>query len=123
MCNKIYRFEHVVRVTGEIDISNSNELFDELTDAVSAYPQGIILDIAGVNYIDSQTVKIILNICNSLNLTGGKLVMIINTPIVIRILDLIGLDCLPNIIICKVSDSEKNNTDRNNCFSSYIKAT
>lgn len=52
----------VARLQGEIDLSNAVDLGEELRDAVPGTVAGLILDLEGVQYVDSAGVRMLFEV-------------------------------------------------------------
>lgn len=89
----------VIKVYGEIDISNVEELNKALQTAVNASPSGFILDISGTNYIDSAGIQAIVSAYKRLCPTCGKLVIVNNNKAIERLISIVNLEQLPNLFI------------------------
>ncbi len=82
----------IVNVFGEIDIANAAALGDSLA-AVCERGRDIIVDIAGVTFIDSSGVNTLLAIANQLgDGQGAGLVLRNPTAHVRKVLEVLGLD-------------------------------
>lgn len=89
-----------LKVTGEIDLSNIDDLRTAIDNALSRSPTGFIVDLTNISYIDSAGVAVIIGAYRRVSRTGGILAVV--RPAhegVRRVLDLIGLHMLPNIIV------------------------
>lgn len=62
-------------LNGEIDLSRSPELRVALLDAVKSKPSRLVLDMAGVTYMDSSGVATLVEALQKVNAHGGKLVL------------------------------------------------
>jgi len=89
----------IIKVYGEIDISNVEELNKALQIAVNASPSGFILDISGINYIDSAGIQAVVSAYRRLRPTDGKLVIVNNNKAIERLISIVNLDQLPNLFI------------------------
>ncbi|MGH2525237.1 MAG: STAS domain-containing protein, partial [Actinomycetota bacterium] len=50
------------RITGEIDLSNASELEETIVDAVSNTALGMVVDLSGVEYLDSAGVRMLVHL-------------------------------------------------------------
>lgn len=82
----------VVRVTGEIDVANADEVATQLRAAVSNAAQGLVVDLAGVDYVDSAGLRGLLDLAVRLRRRGQRMVAVApeGSP-VRRVLELIEL--------------------------------
>jgi anti-anti-sigma factor len=84
----------VVRLRGELDVSNLDELrgvFDRLLRAV---PQPIVVDLSGLRFADCAGISVLVATRNRLAAHGLDLKMTSPQPIVRRLLALTGMDTL-----------------------------
>lgn len=89
-----------LKVGGEIDLSNIDDLRTAIDNALSRSPMGFIVDLTGISYIDSAGVAVIIGAYRRVSKAGGILAVV--KPLhegVRRVLDLIGLHMLPNIVV------------------------
>ncbi len=56
----------VVRLAGEIDLSNAEELAKVAEDAVSNRAQGLVLDLSGVTFLDSTGLRLVFRLARRL---------------------------------------------------------
>ena len=50
------------RITGEIDLSNASELEETIVDAVPNTALGMVVDLSGVEYLDSAGVRMLVHL-------------------------------------------------------------
>ena len=50
------------RITGEIDLSNASELEETIVDAVPNTALGMVVDLSGVEYVDSAGVRMLVHL-------------------------------------------------------------
>jgi anti-anti-sigma factor len=50
------------RITGEIDLSNASELEETMVDAVPNTALGMVVDLSGVEYLDSAGVRMLVHL-------------------------------------------------------------
>jgi anti-anti-sigma factor len=50
------------RITGEIDLSNASELEETIVDAVPNTALGMVVDLSGVEYLDSAGVRMLMHL-------------------------------------------------------------
>lgn len=62
-------------VSGEIDLSNAMELEGVISDAVPNTVRGVVLDLSGLNYIDSAGIRLLLSLAGRLRWRGQELVL------------------------------------------------
>ena len=92
---RIERHDSVVCATlrGDVDMSNSLEIREELSQAIPNEALGLVLDLAGVDYLDSAGIHLIHRLSENLRSRGQKLILIIPPDSLINdTLRLAGLD-------------------------------
>jgi anti-anti-sigma factor len=67
----------VARVTGEIDMSNAEEMGSTVIGATPTDVQGVVLDLSEVDYLDSAGIYVIYGMRASLQARGQTLILII----------------------------------------------
>ena len=82
----------VVRVTGEIDVYNYQELNKALKEALDTGKPRIILNLEGIQYIDSTGLGIIAYAARNISLKNGRLQIICIKPHLRKIFDISGLN-------------------------------
>ncbi len=89
-----------LKVGGEIDLSNIDDLREAIDNAISRSPTGFIVDLSDISYIDSAGVAVIIGAYRRISKAGGILSIVMPRHHgVRRVLDLIGLRMLPNIAL------------------------
>ncbi len=82
----------VVEVKGELDLHSSTALQRDV-DALSPFPHPVVLDLAGVGFIDSTGIRTLLAINTRATETTGRPITITNpTDSTRRLLELTGID-------------------------------
>jgi anti-sigma B factor antagonist len=82
----------VVAVYGELDLSTAPVLSQCLAPVIGAHPCDLILDLAGLHFIDSTGLTLIVRASNALKVHQGTLGLAHPTAPVRRVLELVGLD-------------------------------
>jgi anti-anti-sigma factor len=83
----------VIAVRGEMDLDNAGELDDALAAAGRVCPGSVVLDLAGVTFLDSTTINVVLRAHRVL---GPRLRLAALSPFVERVLGITGItDVLP----------------------------
>jgi len=91
-----------LKVAGEIDLANVDDLRSAIDNAIGESPTGFIIDLRDIVYIDSAGVAVIISAYRRVSKAGGILAVV--RPVsdgVRRVLDLIGLHMLPSIIVAE----------------------
>ena len=81
----------VAQLTGEIDTLDTEGLGDSLSVIVDAKPERLVLDFAGVTYIASMGLSLLLKLAQDVRKARGKLVIAAATPPVKTVLDTVHL--------------------------------
>jgi len=69
-----------MRVAGNLDVANVQDLESELVRAVDGKPQLLVVDLAGVDMISSVAMGALLRAHHGLKRNGGKLLLASVTP-------------------------------------------
>ncbi len=85
-----YKGQVVVALRGELDIADATNVAAALTEIVARRPQ-IIIDLAGLNFIDSSGVAALARARKHARRAGGEVVLAAAQPQVARLLTLIRL--------------------------------
>lgn len=67
----------VVTVSGEIDLSNAGDLRSAILEATPNDALGVVLDLSGVDYIDSAGIHLLYRLGDSLRTRGQTLRVVI----------------------------------------------
>jgi anti-anti-sigma factor len=67
----------VARITGEVDMSNAEEMGATVIGATPNEVQGVVLDLSEVDYLDSAGIYVIFGMRASLQARGQTLVLVI----------------------------------------------
>jgi anti-anti-sigma factor len=86
----------VLRVDGEIDLSTAEQLRTALEEALAADP-AVVVDMAGVTFVDAAGIRVVLQVAASRN--GDGPLTLLNAARVKRLLDMVGLSGLTCIVI------------------------
>lgn len=89
----------MVRVTGEIDMSNVSELKSALDATCADSPQGFVVDASELDYIDSSGIRAILEAWHCVREAGGVLA-VVTSDIVRRLLDILAAENIPSLHLC-----------------------
>ena len=82
----------VVALSGDADLSTATELSEALTAQVDAGPRLLIVDISGLAFADSASIRVIVLAGRALRDQGGALELVNPQPAVARLLSLMGVD-------------------------------
>jgi anti-sigma B factor antagonist len=67
----------VAHVTGEVDMSNAEELGATVIGATPSEVDGVVLDLSAVDYLDSAGIYVIYGMRSSLQARGQDLILVI----------------------------------------------
>jgi anti-anti-sigma factor len=84
----------VVAVRGELDLSTAAELSRSLAAVLDQRLQAVTIDLAGLEFIDSTGLTLLVRTSKRLREHEGVLRLASPTPAVRRVLELVGLDGL-----------------------------
>jgi anti-sigma B factor antagonist len=88
----------IVSPQGEIDLSRAPSLRTQLTAVQSKKPKRLIIDLAGVPYMDSSGVATLVEAMQNARRTGGKLVLSAMQDKVRSIFEIARLDMVFTIV-------------------------
>jgi anti-anti-sigma factor len=74
----------IVRLRGEIDLSNSDTVRGDLLDAVTRDGEGMILDLRETTYLDSSGVRLLFELAERLHARRQRLVLVVSEEALIR---------------------------------------
>ncbi|MFA1545431.1 STAS domain-containing protein [Actinomadura chokoriensis] len=81
----------VVRLSGELDIACSEDLRRDLNAARREHGEHLVLDLAGLEFMDSNGLSVIVDCYKAATAAGGSLTLAGPRPIVRRALEITGL--------------------------------
>ena len=84
----------LVEITGEADVTNTDELRRLLDDEVAQQPRTLIIDLSGLRFMDSSALHALLRVNRALDRQGGVLALVSPQPAVAKILRLTTADRL-----------------------------
>src|SRR5262249_18340976 len=84
----------VLYVGGELDMTTADELRTALAQALAVDPS-VIVDMAGVGFVDAAGLRVILQTASTRN--GDGPLVLVNAARVAWLLKLVGLEDLPSI--------------------------
>jgi anti-sigma B factor antagonist len=82
----------VVQLTGDVDLRTSPDLRENLLQLIKQRPERLILDLAGVGYMDSSGVGTMVELKRRIERRGGELVLAGLQPRVRSLLEITRLD-------------------------------
>ena len=82
----------VLRVAGEIHATTAPEFSERLNDAIASGKTGVVLDLTGVEFIDSTGLSVLLNGLRRVTRARGTMVLACANPTVLRLFEITKLD-------------------------------
>lgn len=82
----------VVSVAGDLDIHNAPGLGEQLDEVVRARPALVVVDLAGVGFLDSSTLGVLIGVYKQLQEAGGRLCLAGVQPHILKVLQITRLD-------------------------------
>ena len=83
---------HVVELQGEIHVTTAPRLAEHLTSAIERGKTAIVLDMGGVEFIDSTGLTVLLNALRLAGQRDGRLALVCTNPTVLRLFQITGLE-------------------------------
>jgi len=83
---------HVICVRGEIHVTTAPRFAEHLTGAIESGKTAIVLDMTGVEFIDSTGLSVLLNGLRSVGQRRGRLALVCTNPTVLRLFQITNLD-------------------------------
>jgi anti-sigma B factor antagonist len=83
---------HVIAVTGEIHVSTAPEFSSRLNSAIARGKTAVVLDLSGVEFIDSTGLSVILNGLRRVTRQRGRMAIVCTNPTVLRLFEITRLD-------------------------------
>ena len=83
---------HVINVRGEIHVSTAPRFSQLLSDAIDNGNTAIVLDLSGVEFIDSTGLSVLLTGLRRVTQLNGCLALVCSNPTVLRLFQITSLD-------------------------------
>lgn len=83
---------HVVCLYGELDMSTADVLDRELARVAEAEPERIVLDLSGLDFLDSSGLRSLLRAHTRAREDGGRLTLLRGRPEVQRVFEVTATD-------------------------------
>ena len=83
---------HVIRVRGEIHVSTAPEFTQRLSAAIESGKTAMVLDMSGVEFIDSTGLSVLLNGLRLVTQMHGRMAIVCANPTVLRLFEITSLD-------------------------------
>jgi anti-anti-sigma factor len=85
----------VASVRGEIDLSNADSTLRKLVDVVDEDSDGLIVDLSGLDYLDSAGVRLLFRLGRAVSESGGSLRAVVPREAKIRrVLELADIESM-----------------------------
>jgi anti-sigma B factor antagonist len=82
----------VVNVSGEIHVSTAPSFREQLTEVIESGGTALVLDLSGVEFIDSTGLSVLLNGLRLVGQRHGRLALVCTNPTVMRLFEITSLD-------------------------------
>jgi anti-sigma B factor antagonist len=82
----------VITVTGEIHVTTAPDFSARLGEAIAAGTRGVVIDLSGVEFIDSTGLSVLLNGLRRVTRAQGKMALVVSNPTVLRLFEVTRLD-------------------------------
>jgi len=83
---------HVICVRGEIHVTTAPRFAESLTEAIESGKTALVLDMTGVEFIDSTGLSVLLNGLRLITQRRGRLALVCTNPTVLRLFQITNLD-------------------------------
>jgi anti-sigma B factor antagonist len=83
---------HIIQVSGEIHVTTAPEFSQRLSGAIDSGQTAVVLDMAGVEFIDSTGLSVLLNALRRVTRQQGNLALVVSNPTVLRLFEITRLD-------------------------------
>ncbi len=87
----------VIVLSGEADVTSAGRLGEFLTAHLSGGAREVVVDVSGLRFADSASVRVLVLAGKTLRERGGTLVLLRPQPPVARVLELMGADELLDV--------------------------
>ena len=89
---------HLIAVRGEVHVSTAPEFSERLNDAIAGGKTGVVIDMTGVDFIDSTGLSVLLNALRRVTRQQGTLALAVSNPTVLRLFEITRLDSTFDIL-------------------------
>ena len=83
---------HVINVSGEIHVSTAPRFSQRLQQSIDNGNRRIVLDLSGVEFIDSTGLSVLLNGLRRVTQLHGRMALVCANPTVLRLFQITSLD-------------------------------
>lgn len=81
----------VISVVGEVDVYTAPRLRERLSDLVSSGQRHLVVDLSGVDFLDSTGLGVLVGGLNQVRTHGGSLTLVCNTERILKVFRITGL--------------------------------
>ena len=89
---------HLIAVRGEVHVSTAPEFSERLNDAIAGGKTGVVIDMTGVDFLDSTGLSVLLNALRRVTRQQGTLALAVSNPTVLRLFEITRLDSTFDIL-------------------------
>lgn len=82
---------HIISVSGEIHVSTAPQFSQRLTSAIESGRTAVVLDLSGLEFIDSTGLSVLLNGLRLVNQKQGRMALACANPTVLRLFQITSL--------------------------------
>ena len=83
---------HLIAVRGEVHVSTAPEFSERLNEAIAGGKTSVVIDMTGVDFIDSTGLSVLLNALRRVTRQQGALALAVSNPTVLRLFEITRLD-------------------------------
>jgi anti-sigma B factor antagonist len=83
---------HVISVRGEIHVTTAPRFAELLTETIESGKTALVLDMTGVEFIDSTGLSVLLNGLRLIGQRRGHMALVCTNPTVLRLFQITNLD-------------------------------
>jgi anti-sigma B factor antagonist len=88
---------HVVSVVGELDLHTTGDLSAELEGAIEQAPRRLVVDLAGVTFIDSTAIGALVAAAKHARAIDARTIVVTDDPHTRKIFRITGLDAMLDV--------------------------
>jgi anti-sigma B factor antagonist len=81
----------IVAVTGDIDVATAPSLRSLLVDLISQGKINLLVNLAGVDFLDSTALGVLVSTVKRVRNDGGDLALVCANPHILKVLEITGL--------------------------------
>jgi anti-sigma B factor antagonist len=81
----------VLAVTGEVDVATAPRLREQLVQLVAQGHHHLVVDLEGVDFLDSTGLGVLVGALKRVRLQEGELTLVCTQPRIVKVFDITGL--------------------------------